>query len=413
MHPTAPREDAPPSPPFAPLGDALLPPESRLSPAELRQRRSMKWATHGEDVLPAFVAEMDLAPPLCVQEAIADVAARGDYGYPPHLATGAPHPLALAHAARMAALYGFEPEPDLGVPVADLVQALYLCVAAFTDPGDCVLIQEPIYPPIRAAVLDQGRQVATLPMRADGQGPALSAAELDARLPNRTRLLLLCNPHNPTGHVATRPQLDALASLCLSRDMVVVSDEIHADLVFDGRAHVPLAALGAEIGACTVTLVSGTKAFNIPALSTGLMQFGSGGLKQRFAARIPLKGLGLANAFGVAATLAGWARGDEWLDRLRTYLQAARDHVQRRLAAEAPGIGFAAPQATYMAWLDLSALDLPGPAASVLLERGRIALSAGERFLPGGTAFARFNFAAAPELLDPLVDALVAACRTR
>lgn len=378
---------------------------------ELRKRQTTKWSRYGADILPAFIAEMDFLPPEAVQAAIMEIVGRQDYGYPRLPAIGDAPLLSKAFSARMSKLYGWEPDPALAVPVSDLVQTIYACVAAFTESGDPVILQDPIYGPIRASIRTQERTQFEIAMKHDGRGPVHGWEELAKTLPRKARLFFLCHPHNPTGHAATREELHAVADFCIANDLIVVADEIHAELMHDGRMHVPLGSLGPEIAKRTITISSATKSFNIAGLRVGIMHFGSAALKEAFATRIPIQAMGAVNALGAAATLAAWTHGEAWLQSVKEQLHFARDRVRDVLAAELPGVTATRPDAGYLSWMDFSALGFAPPAQAVLLEKARVATSAGEEFSPRCTQFARLNFATSPEILEDILGRIVEACR--
>jgi cystathionine beta-lyase len=223
-------------------------------------------------------------------------------------------------------------------------------------------------------------------------------------------VLLLCNPHNPTGRVFDDAELRALADLAIRYDLVVVSDEIHADIVYPGGRHRPFGSLGAEPAARTVTLTSATKTFSIAGLRLAVAHFGSPELLARYQS-LPRFLLGGANGPGAVATLAAWRHGDRWVDELVDYLDDNRRLLADFVAAELPGVRHATPQATYLAWLDCrglrgAALE-PSPAAW-FLERAGVAVNDGADFGEPGRGFVRLNFATSRSLLQRILDRLAA-----
>jgi cystathionine beta-lyase len=356
---------------------------------------------------------MDFHVAPAIQAAIERVVSAKDYGYYVFPgAKGTPHPLAVAYAARMQSRYGWSADAALARPVTDLVQGLYAAVTAFSEAGQGVVIQSPIYPPIRNAVLETGRRVVTLPMTDTGARYDPDIARLAASIDRETRLILLCNPHNPTGRALSHAELSAIGQIAVEHDLVVVADEIHAELVFDGATHIPFASLSEAVAALTITLFSATKSFNIPGLRTGVMHFGSPALMARFNARIPARIMGSVNSIGIAATLAAWQEGDPWLGHVLTHLTQARDRTMALLSAELPEIGVRCPEATYLLWLDCRALGLNSKAVDFFRDEARIAFSAGENFEPGAEQFVRLNFATSLPILEQIVGRMVDATRT-
>lgn len=382
-----------------------------LSQPALQARRNAKWNQYDADVLPAFVADMDFAVAAPIQAAIERIVRERDYGYPLRNGERADRLVANAFAKRMQSLYGWELSPDLVVPMADLVQGTYAAILAFSDPGDGVVLQVPNYPPFRDVINTTERKLLALPMRDDGSRYAFDMTELKRLVDKRTRIFILCNPQNPTGRVFSRDELLALGHFVIERDLIVVSDEIHSDLVFPGQQHIPFASLGPEIAARTVTLNSATKSFNIPGLRCALIAFGSEELRGRFHKRIPLKLTGQPNIVGVDATVAAWTECQPWLDAVMEHLLKARNRLRDVLAVEMPEIRFYAPEATYLGWLDCSKLGLSTSAFEFFLKNARIGFSAGETFDPNCAQFVRFNFATSMPILDDILDRMVVATR--
>jgi cystathionine beta-lyase len=382
-----------------------------LSQAALQARRNAKWNQYDADILPAFVADMDFSVAAPIQAAIERIVRDRDYGYALRNGEKPDRLVASAFAQRMKSRHGWELSPDLVLPLADLVQGTYALILAFSDPGDGVVLQTPNYPPFRDAISSTERELLALPMRDNGTRFVFDLNELEKLVDKRTRIFILCNPQNPTGRVFSRDELLALGQFAIEHDLIVISDEIHSDLVFPGLQHIAFASLGPEIAARTVTLNSATKSFNIPGLRCALMAFGAEDLRHRFHKRIPQRLTGSANIVGVDATVAAWSECQPWLDAVMEHLLKARNRVRDVLAAEVPEIRLHAPEATYLAWLDCSKLGLSTPAFQFFLNNARIGFSAGETFDPDCAQFVRFNFATSMPILDDILDRFVTATR--
>jgi cystathionine beta-lyase len=375
----------------------------------MRRRRGVKWHRHGEDVLPAWIADMDFAVAEPVQRAMARLVEDGDYGY---AAREGEDGLEAAFVHRMRTRFDWEVDPERIVPVADLVQAIVASVVAFTGPGDGVAVQTPIYPPFLTAIASTGRRRVVDPLVDDGRRLALDPRSLEAAVDAGTRLLLLCNPHNPSGRAFDRAELEAVARVAVERDLVIVSDEVHCDLVYPGCRHVVLATLGPEVAARTVTINSATKSFNIPGLRCGVMHFGSDELLARFRRAIPWRLLGTAGVTGADATAAAWREGQPWLDAVMELLRANRDRVAAWAAELAPAIGHRPPEATYLAWLDCGGVAVgDSRPQDFFLQRARVALHSGAEFGPGGETCVRLNFATSPAILEELLGRMAGAIR--
>jgi cystathionine beta-lyase len=382
-----------------------------LSQGALRARRNAKWNQYGADVIPAWVADMDFTVAKPIRSAIERIVRDDDFGYPLRDGERADRAAALAFVERMKSRYGWEVSSDLVIPMADLVQGTYAPILAFSDPGDGVILQTPSYPPFRDTIATTERKLLPLPMRYQGDRYGFDLDELKALVEKDTRIFVLCNPQNPTGRVFGRDELEAVGEFAIRHDLIVISDEIHSDLVYPGRQHIPFASLGPDIAARTVTLNSATKSFNIPGLRCALVAFGNKQLRDRFHRRIPAKLTGSANVMGVDATVAAWNESQPWLEAVMAHLLQARDRVKQVLTAEAPEIVFHAPEATYLAWLDCTKLRLSTSAFQFFLDNARVGLSAGEDFDPAATQFVRLNFGTSMPILNEILDRMITATR--
>ena len=371
-----------------------------LDLSRLRARTGEKWRTYGSDVLAAWVADMDfpVAPPLAAL--LRDTAENSDVGYPVNADAGR---LAEIFAERAQRLWNWSVDPGLVRVITDVVQGLYAGIHIFSEPGDAVLVQTPIYPPFLSAPPSSGRRLLCADLVAADRGYTIDFDALRALIDERTRILLFCNPHNPTGRVFTRDELERVAQIAIEHDLIVLSDEIHADLVYAGHAHVPFASLGPEANARTITLTSATKAFNIAGLRCAVAIAGTPELYERLGS-LPRHLLGGMGSIGLAATRIAWTECSEWLDSLTNYLQSNRDYVASFVANELPGVVHTAPEGTYLAWLDCRALDLARSPAAHFLEHARVALSDGKGFGAAGAGFARINFATSRSMLTEVLE---------
>ncbi len=372
----------------------------------LHARKSEKWHTHPPEILPAWVAEMDFPLAAPIERLLRDSVDRWDIGYPiAPVDTG----LREAFAERMADRFDWVIDPTRVEILSEVVQGLYIGLMAYAGEGDGAIVQTPIYAPFLGAVAETGRRLDENRLLAGDDRWEIDWEGLEACVDERTRVFLLCNPHNPSGRVFGRPELERIAEAALRHDLVVISDEIHADLVFDGRRHVPFASLSPEIEARTVTLNSASKSFNIPGLRCALAHFGSETLQERFDSVIPRHVRGGLGILGLYATIAAWREGQPWLDEVVAYLQANRDHVGRVLAERFPAIRSYAPEGTYMSFLDCTALELGPSPAQHFYDHGRVGLSDGRVFGAGFEQFVRLNYATSREILDQVFDRMAAA----
>ncbi len=380
--------------------------------AELRARRNVKWNRYPEDVLPCWVAEMDFPVAAPIQAAMERLTRQQDYGYPQRDGEPADHAVAQAFARRMRSRFGWQVDPADVLACSDLVQATFASVLAFSEPGDKVVLQTPCYPPFRESIHGTGRMLLEDRLEDDGTRHVMDLDRLAAAIGPRTRVALFCHPHNPTGRVWSRQELEAFGALAIANDLVIVADEIHADLVHAPNRHIPLASVSPEIAARTITITSATKSFNIPGLRCGVMHFGSKRLRARFEARVPKRLLGSPAISGIDATVAAWDSGQDWLDRTLAHLRARRDQVLDTLQRDIPEARMHAPEATYLAWIDFSDLDLPMPAGDFFLEKAGIGASPGEGFEPGSPGCLRLNFATSESILDEILTRMRRAVRS-
>ena len=346
---------------------------------------STKWHVYGPDVLPLWTADMDFRVAEPVVAALRARVEHGVFGYcyePPELRE--------VIVDRLARLYGWPVEPEAIVfQTGVLAGFMHVCRVAAT-PQDGVLVQPPVYPPIFGAPKLNGsiHQEAPLVMRPDGRWE-IDFDALEAAATGRTRVFIFCHPHNPVGRVFSRPDLERLAALCLRRDILICSDEIHCDLLFDGRRHVPIASLGAEVARRSVTLMAPSKTFNVPGLRCSFAIVPDAELRRRFAGDADFSEI---NNMGLAAALAAYRDGQDWLGQALAYLQANRDFVADYVRRELPGVAMVAPEATYLAWMDCRQSGIAGSPQQFFLERARVALHDGAWFGTRGEGFVRLNF---------------------
>jgi cystathionine beta-lyase len=370
----------------------------------LHRRHSTKWQSYPPDVLPAWVAEMDFDTAPCVADALTAAITRGDLGYAVDLV--APD-LTAAFCGFAARRWSWEVDPGQVYLLRDTMRGIELWIELFTAPGDGVVVTTPVYYPFLHAIEELGRRVVAAPVAAGDGRWELDLDELAAAFAAGNRLLLLCNPHNPVGRVYTTAELTAVAELAERYDVRVVSDEIHAPLVYSPAVHVPFVTLGPEVARRTMTLHSASKAFNLAGLGAAVAVIGNPEEAKRFAA-VSYRHRGPAGILGIEASVAALAHGDEWLDALLTHLQTTRDYLGHELAARLPGISWFPPEATYLAWLDCRGLGLESAQAS-FLDRGRVAFNDGAAFGSGGEGFVRLNFGTSRAIVTQMVDRITAA----
>lgn len=367
------------------------------SEAELRRLGGVKWTRYPADVLPAWVADMDLAPPSMAVDAVIGLAQRGDFGYNFRAAELLPE----AFCAWQRRYHGWEPPVDEVVLFNDVIHAIEISIWLHTEPGDGVVLLTPIYPPFLWSLESAGRRLVDVPLDPDGW--RLDPDRLAAAIDDRTSAILLCNPHNPTGRVFDQEEREAIGRVVVEHDLLLISDEVWGDLTHPGSTHRPMATVDPEVRARTVTISSASKPFNLAGLRCAAAHVGSTSVAAALA-ELPGHFLGAVGSPGAEAALACWTQGHEWLDGTRRFLTERRDQLTKRVQDDLAGVRLQPPQATYLAWLDLSELDLGPEPADWLLEQARVAVWPGSDFGPNGDGFVRLNFATSPDLLDRLID---------
>ncbi|MBO0776837.1 MAG: aminotransferase class I/II-fold pyridoxal phosphate-dependent enzyme [Actinobacteria bacterium] len=376
------------------LGNCSLP--------ELRRRTGVKWRTYPADVLPAFVAEMDFGLAEPVIRAVTGALAIGDCGYA-HKGR-----LGEAFADFAAARLGWAPDPARVYPIPDVMTGLAEVVMAVTPPGSGIVINPPVYPPFWFRFGFSGRRIIEAPLARDETGSYdLDPAAVDAALSEPgAAAYLLCSPHNPTGNVWSRAQLETVADICQRRGAVLLVDEIHAPLALPGARQVPFLSLDHEVTQRAFVFTSASKGWNIPGLKCGLAIAGSDEgvalLTERWEAL-------LAAHLGVLASQAAFTEGLPWLDAAVAQLAENRALLSRLLAEQLPQAGYAPPQASFLAWLDCRQLGLGPDPAAAFLAKGRVAVSPGTDFGGQGEGFVRLNIGTSPALIEEAVGRMAAA----
>jgi cysteine-S-conjugate beta-lyase len=365
-----------------------------------RPTASNKWRKFDKDVLPLWVADMDFASPEPVVRALRERAEHGVYGY----VFEEPEFFEVV-AERIQKRYGWRVGPEAVVLLPGVIAGLNMAARVFAAPGDGLLEQVPVYPPILRCPSNIGltRDEAPLARRADGRYEVDWEA-FERAIHGRTRAFILCNPHNPTGRVYTREELTRMAEICARRGLSIIADEIHCDLLYAGQRHVPIASLAPEVAARTITLMSPSKTFNLAGLKCAIAVVPDAALREKFlATKVDL--VANPNVFGFAAALAAYRDGGPWLDALLTYLEANRDYTMKYVRENFPGVVVYPPEGMYLAWLDFRSAGIPGnDPYTLFLEKARVALNDGPTFGPGGQGFARLNFGCPRAMLTEGLD---------
>ncbi len=352
-----------------------------------RSSDSVKWLLYDKDVLPMWVADMDFTSPEPVIRALRDRVDHGIFGYGKE-----PAELRPVIVDRLQRLYGWEVAPEALVFVPGVVTGFNQAAHAVTSPGDGVLVQTPVYFPMLYApgnvncTLDE-MELTRLP---DGSYE-IDYDAFEAAITDKTRIFLLCSPHNPVGRVFRRDELERMAEICLRRDVVICSDEIHCDLVFPEYPHLPIASLDPEIADRTITLIAPSKTYNIAGLHFSVAIIQNPELREKYqAASAGL--VGRPGILSAVAALAAYRDGQPWLDAVLRYLEANADYLSEYVNSQLPGVAMWRPEGTYLGWLDCREAGIDGSPHQFFLEQAGVAMNEGAAFGQGGEGFVRLNF---------------------
>lgn len=366
--------------------------------------RRMLFGT--EDVLPMWVADMDFRTPDFIMEAIRKRAEHEVLGYTIRT-DGYLHALMDWVERR----HDWALKKDWILFAPGVVPALSMLVSAFTRPGEKVIVQSPVYFPFFSVVEENGRHVVSNPLKRVGDRYTMDLDHLKSVIDKRTRMILICNPHNPVGRAWDAEELHALAQVCLENDILMVSDEIHCDLVLPGFRHTPLATLSAEIAANTITCMAPSKTFNLAGLATSHVIISDDKLRKTFNNTLEAVHVWMGNIFGAVASEAAYLQGSDWLTEMLDYVQGNVDYLDDFLQKNIPQIRMIRPEATYMAWLDCIALGLDDPGLKdFFIRKARLGLNDGPTFGQGGSGYHRINLACPRSIVEEAADRLKKAC---
>jgi cystathionine beta-lyase len=347
---------------------------------------SQKWQKYaGRDILPLWVADMDFKSSPAIVAALQHRVAEGIYGYARPVASTVD-----AFVSAMAEHYGWTIDPTWIVWLPGLVAGLNLTAQAYAEPGEEVLTLTPVYPPFISGPKNSGRISTQVPLRLVAHRWEIDWVALERAVTPSTKLFFLCNPHNPIGRVWRRPELERLGEFCIRHNLILCSDEIHCGLILDDLPHIPAAALGTAIAQRTITLMAPSKTYNVPGLGTSIAIIPDATLRAKFV-RASAGIMAEVNALGFTACEAAYRDSEPWRQALLQTLRSNRDLILDFVARELPGITIEAPiEATYLAWLNVAALNLADPIAH--FEQHGVGLSEGSFFgEPRGT-HVRLNF---------------------
>ncbi|HHT05008.1 MAG TPA: putative C-S lyase [Hydrogenispora sp.] len=365
-----------------------------------QQTNNEKWDHRSEvfgtsDLLPLWVADMDFAVPPCVTAALTERIKHPVYGYsfpPPAFYQAVVDWIARRHQWTI--------QKDWLVVTSGVVPALALSVLAFTEPGESVIIQPPVYGPFFRVVEQNQRQLVLNPLKEENGRYTMDFDHLESVVNPSVKMMILCSPHNPAGRVWTREELEKLGAFCTRHRILLVSDEIHADLVYPNFKHTPIAALSPEQAYNTITCLAPSKTFNLPGLTTAVTIIPDPERRRRFKQVQSALGMQVYNTLGLTAFTAAYRGGTDWLAALIDYLQGNLDFLLDFFATRIPAIKPVPPEGTYLVWLDCRRLPLtPDELKAFFIHEAKVGLNDGRTFGPGGEGFQRINIACPRPLL--------------
>lgn len=361
-----------------------------------------------EDVIPMWVADMDLETPKFIRDAVKERAEHEVYGY-----SYRPEGYYQSIVAWLENQHNWKVHSKEISFSPGVVPGLVLSVLAFTQPGDKIIVQPPVYFPFFTSIKDNGRQIINNELLNKDGYYSMNFEDLKSQIDARTSMLIISNPHNPVGRAWKKEELEELVDICDQNNILIISDEIHSDLVFAPNKHIPIASISAKAKGNTITFMAPSKTFNMAGLSSSFAVIQNRKLKKVYDSFLDAYHLYLGNIFGNVATEAAYTNGDKWVNEMKTYIEGNVDYVQDFVAKKLPQIKFKKPEATYLLWLDFSSLNLDDKELnSFLIKQAGLGLNQGSVFGMGGTGFMRMNVACPREIVIKAMEQLKNALNT-
>ncbi len=360
---------------------------------ERRNTKSVKWdgmkeVFGTEDALPMWVADMDFLSPTEVVNALIERAKHGVYGY-----TLKDEGFYNSFIDWVKKRHNWEIERKWIVATPGVISALSLAILTFTKPSDEIILQPPVYYPFFRVVSGLGRKIVYNPLKFENGRYTIDFDDLERKINGKTKMLILCSPQNPTGRVWTEEELSKLGNICKRNDILIASDEIHADIVYKEYKHTPIASLN-DFANNTITFMAPSKTFNVAGLNTAMTIIPNEELLKSFSMMLENMGLGIGNVFGITASQSAYENGEEWLEALLDYLKENLEFLKSFVAERMPQVKVVEPEGTYLVWMDFRSLNMSDEELrTFMLEKTKVALDDGYIFGPGGSGFQRINIA--------------------
>ena len=353
-----------------------------------------------DDLIPMWVADMDFKSPKEVIDSLVSVANNGVFGY-----SEADASYDKAVTDWFMKRYGWNVDPDTILKLPGVVLGVSLAIRALTEVNDSILIFEPLYGPIGRSVRGNGRNLVISDLVRNGSRYEIDFDDMERKIiENNVKMFVLCNPHNPVGRVWTREELLKIGDICLKNNVLIVSDEIHADFIYSGKKHIPIASLSDELNKITVTCTSATKTFNIAGIQASNVVISDAGMRRAVDKCSMVTGAYGLNIMGIAATRAAYNYGEEWLDELNKYIESNYELVKSRLAGTK--LKVTDEEGTYLIWIDASEVECEDP-AKFFLDKAHIRFSEGVFFSKKAKGFIRMNIACPRSVVNEALDRML------
>jgi cystathionine beta-lyase len=366
-----------------------------------RDTSCVKWDILNEefgrdDVIPMWVADMDFTAPIEITEALLKRVEHEVFGY-----TARPSSYFEAIIYWLKSRHNWGVERDSIVNTPGVVPAISVAILTFTKPKDKVIIQPPVYHPFYKCIEGNGREVLINNLKLEDGKYSMDFEDLEKKIDKDVKLMILCNPHNPVGRVWNQDELKRLGEICLKNNIIIVSDEIHSDLIFEGHTHIPLANISKELSEITITCMAPSKTFNIAGLSTSFAIIPNKKMHLSFRDTLDSLGIGMGNVFGITALEAAYIGGEEWLTQIVKYLEANMNYMVDYVNNNIKGISITKPEGTYLGWLDCRGLNMENERLKeFMIHEAKVGLSEGCIFGKIGEGFMRINIGCSRSILE-------------
>ncbi|OGS27284.1 MAG: cystathionine beta-lyase [Elusimicrobia bacterium RIFOXYB2_FULL_48_7] len=353
-----------------------------------------------DNLLPLWIADMDFRAPEPVLSAIRKTAGQGTFGY-----SGRPQAFYSSIISWMKKRHGVKIDPEWIVVVPGVLAGMCTAIRAFTKPGDKIIIQTPVYPPFSSIVTTNNRKLVINRLKIRNGRCEMDLAALEKQIDKRTKMLFLCSPDNPVGRVWEKQELEKLSRICLKNNILVISDEIHSDIIFKGHKHVPFLSLSAETAKNSITCLSPGKTFSLAGLYISAIIIPDAKLRKEFYREVEAAKIEASEPFAITAFEAAYSHGEKWLEAALEYLEKNADFLVDFVSKRMPALEVIKPEGTFLAWINFNKVSKnPDTIRNLLVKKAKVALMTGSNFGPGGDGYYRLNFACPRSILKTCLE---------